>query len=57
LVDLDRADCALREAQELLPAMNETQRREIGPKIDKLRDAIGCLRGGASPRVLAACSF
>src|ERR1700736_6751274 len=57
LVDLDRADCALREAQELLPAMNEKQRRELDPKINRLRDALARLRRRESPRVLAACSF
>jgi hypothetical protein len=57
LVDLDRADCALREAQELLPAINERQRRELDPKINRLRDALGRLRRRESPRVLAACSF
>ena len=57
LVDLDRADCVLREAQELLPAINEKQRRELDPKINRLRDALARLRRRESPRVLAACSF
>jgi hypothetical protein len=33
LFDLDRADCALREAEELLPAINERQRRELTAKV------------------------
>jgi len=57
LTDLDRAGCALREAQELLPAINEKQRRELCPKINKLRDALARLRHRESPRVQAACSF
>ncbi len=57
LDDLDRAGCALREAQELLPAIDEKQRGELYPKINELRNAIACLRRRESPRVLAACSF
>ena len=57
LFDLDRADCALREAEELLPAINEKQRRELDPKVSKLRDALARLRVCESPRVLAAWGF
>jgi hypothetical protein len=57
LIDLHGADCALREAQALLPAINEKQRRELYPKINKLRDALARLRHRESPRVRAACSF
>lgn len=57
LVDLDRANCALREAQELLPAINEKQRRDLVPKINKLRDALAGLRLRVSPRARAASSF
>ena len=44
LFDLDRAECALREAEELLPAIHERQRRELYPKVGKLRDALALLR-------------
>ena len=57
LFDLDRADCALREAQELFPAIHETQRQELAAKVNELRDALARLRHRESPRVLAACSF
>jgi hypothetical protein len=56
-VDLDRADYALREAEELLPAINEKQSRELYPKVNRLRDELNRLRHRESPRAQAACSF
>jgi hypothetical protein len=37
---LERAGQALAEAQKLLPALNEAQRRAFDPKLTKLREAV-----------------
>ena len=37
---LERADQALAEAQRLLPALNENQRRVVDPKVTELREAL-----------------
>jgi hypothetical protein len=53
---LECGERALREAQELLSVMNESQRRELAPKVSELRDALQRLRR-ESPPVLAASGF